>query len=109
MYKLNADMISCPWTFFFTDYTANITTVQRHYMEDGVEVTLFLEENQMSAAVMYNISIVPPTPFRKLIQENSTIQITNLTYNIPYSVSINASVCRKSSGTAIIPLLFSKF
>ena len=88
------------------------TLLQYNYMENSVEVLLFLEETQ-NVVVMYNISasIVPQTPLIILSQDlgNITVEITSLTYNIPYSVSINVSVCRNVSGTATIPLLFSKF
>ena len=92
--------------FCFTDYVVNITQIQHHYMENGVEVILFLEENQIQdAAVTYSISIIPPTPLINLNSENGTVQITNLTYNTQYNVSINTSICRS---TTYVILLYSK-
>ena len=96
----------------YYDEHKHTNSIQLHGKQCGG--TFVLEETQ-NAAVMYNVSasIVPQTPLIILSQDlgNITVEITSLTYNvnIPYSVSINVSVCRRVSGTATIPLLFSKF
>ena len=52
------------------------TLIQYNYMENSVEVLLFLEETQ-NAAVMYNVStsIVPQTPLIILSQDLGTITV----------------------------------